>query len=131
MPNEIKQCPGSASHISKVFKNVVRDLNQKIFVVRPFRVVHEAKASHYKYVETKGDKRSMVDVGKNLNHDCQVLLYRCGEVFPCHSKTFPLVIARHEVPKQSQTNLFGQNERKRSVISRQQSGGWMGGSECC
>ena len=62
-----------------VFKNVVRGLNQKIFVVRGFSLVHDPEGSHYENVETKGDKRSMVDVGKNLNYDCQVLLYRCGE----------------------------------------------------
>jgi len=59
----------------------VRDLNQKIFVVRGFSLVHDPEGSHYENVETKGDKRSMVDVGKNLNYGCQVLLYRCGGVF--------------------------------------------------
>ncbi len=116
MPDEIEQFPGSPkSPLQACFKNVVRDLNQKIFVVRGFSLVHDPEGSHYENVETRGGKRSMVDVGKNLNYDCQVLLYRCGEVFP-------FVIARHEVPKQSQ---IGQKEKKRSVIGHQRPAGRM------
>ena len=49
--------------------------------------------------------------GKNLKCDCQVL--------PTLSlRGFPSVIARHEVPKQSQ---IGQKEKKHSVIGNEQS----------
>jgi len=53
-----------------VFKNVVRG----------FSLVHDPEGSHYENVETRGGKRSVVDLGRNLIIcDCQVLLYRCGE----------------------------------------------------
>ena len=83
MPNEIKQYPGSPkSPLQACFKNVVRDLNQKIFVVRGFSLVHDPEGSHYENLKPSVIKRSMVDVGKNLICDCEVLLYRCGGAFP-------------------------------------------------
>ena len=49
MPNEIKQYPGSSkSPLRACFKNVV----------------HDPEGSHYKNVETRGGKRSMVDLGE-------------------------------------------------------------------